>query len=340
MISLNRRKCLLLIGASVAAGVNGCAPAGASRRSPPTIGYLSTGSPSEPTQASYKAAFLQGLSELGYVDGQSIAVEWRFAVVRANPTETMNAMAADLVARNVQVIVTSSTPAVVAAAGATRTIPVVSGGPSRGLTDLGLVESDAHPGGNVTGTGGNTDVYGKLVELLKETVPSITRIGYLRNPDTPGTEQQMARSQAAAAQLGLDFVELQARGYDEIDAAVSGAAAAGADGLVVSADSAFGEQPGQDRKVTRDPVVYHLPTIYSQVGGYTDDGLLGYSPDFVASQRRAATYVDKLLRGARAEELPVEQAMTFEFAINLNTAAALGLTIPQSVLLQATRVIR
>lgn len=342
MSSLNRRKCLLLLGAGVAAGLNGCALAGVGRpaRGAPTIGYLSTGSPTDRTQANYKAAFLQGLNELGYLEGQTIAIEWRFSDARADPTDQLNAMAADLASRNVQVIVTSSTPAVVAAASATRTIPIVSGGPSRGLTDLGLVESDAHPGGNVTGTGGNTEVYGKLVELLKEAVPSVTRIGYLRNPNTPGSEQQMARSRAAAAQLGLEFVELQAQNHDEIDSAFSAAASAGADGLVISADGAFGSTGSED-KVTLDPLVYHLPAIYSQVGGYADDGgLLAYSPDFVASQRRAAAYVDKLLKGARAAELPVEQAMTFEFAVNLKTAQALGIEIPQSVLLQATRVIQ
>jgi ABC-type uncharacterized transport system substrate-binding protein len=338
----NRRQCLILLGAGLAAAVNGCALPGIGRQSRgvPAIGYLSTGSPTDSTQASYKAAFLQGLTELGYVEGQTIAIQWRFSDARTDPTSELSAMAADLVARNVQVIVTSSTPAVVAAAAATRTIPIVSGGPSRGLTDLGLIQSDAHPGGNVTGTGGNTEVYGKLVELLKEAVPSVTRIGYLRNPNTPGTEQQMARSQAAALQLGLDFVELQARSYDEIDSAISLAVSAGANGLVVSADSAFGPTAGED-KVARDPVVYHLPAIYSQVGGYADDGgLLAYSPDFVASQRRAATYVDKLLKGARAADLPVEQAMTFEFSINLQTARALGINIPQSVLLQATRVVQ
>jgi putative ABC transport system substrate-binding protein len=341
MSSPNRRQFLILVGGAMAVGMNGCAVLSAARQSRgvPTIGYLSTGSVASATQASYKAAFLQGLSELGYVDGQTISVEWRFSDEQTAQSGDMNALAADLVARGVQVIVTSSTPAVVAAARASRVIPIVSGGPSRGLTDLGLVESDAHPGGNVTGTGGNTEVYGKLVELLKEAVPSVTHIGYLRNPNTPGTEQQMARSQAAAVQLGLDFVELQARTVDEVDTAIAGAASAGANGLVISADSAFSAE--RDDPVVRDALVYHLPAIYSQVGGYFDDGgLMAYSPDFVASQRRAATYVDKILKGARPAELPVEQAMTFEFGINLKTAQALGIDIPQSVLLQATQVVR
>jgi putative ABC transport system substrate-binding protein len=342
MSSLSRRKFLLVVGAGVTAGVNGCALAGVgkSSRGVPTIGYLSNGSPAGPTQASYKAAFLQGLNELGYVEGQTIGIEWRFSGDPSDPPGDFNAMAADLVAHNVQVIVTSSTPAIVAAASATRTIPIVSGGPTRGLTDLGLVESDAHPGGNVTGTGGNTEVYGKLVELLKEAVPSVSRIGYLRNPNTPGTEQQMARSQAAAVQLGLDFVELQARTVDEIDTAISSPAATGINGLVVSADAVFlADTP--DAPVVRDPLAARLPTVYSQVEPAIDSGgLMAYSPDFAASQGRAAAYVDKILKGARVADLPVEQAMTFEFGINLKTAQALGIDIPQSILSQATRVVR
>jgi putative ABC transport system substrate-binding protein len=193
----------------------------------------------------------------------------------------------------------------------------------------------------VTGTGDNTLVYGKLVELLKEAVPSVKRIGYLRNPNTPGTEQQMARSQGTATQLGLDFSELQARTVDEIDAAISAAAAAGTDGLVVSADTLFGPAEGRGNPVVRDALLSHVPAIYSQVGGYMDEGgLMAFSPDFAASQRRAAAYVDKILKGARPAELPVEQAMSFEFAINLTTAHALGIDIPESVLLQATQVIR
>jgi putative ABC transport system substrate-binding protein len=342
MRSSDRRRFLVLVGAVVGAGLNGCMLAATSRqsRSVPAIGYLSTGSASSPTQAAYKAAFLDGLRELGYLEGQTINIEWRFSDQRTDPSADLEAMAADLVALGVQVIVTSSTPAVVAAANTTKTIPIISGGPSRGLTDLGLVNSDARPGRNVTGTGGNTQVYGKLVELLKEAVPNVTRVGYLRDPTTPGTEQQMARSQTAASQLGLDFLELQARTVDDIDAAISSAASAGANGLVVSADNLFGPSTPDD-PVVRDPLMYHLPAIYSQVAGYVDaGGLMAYSPDFVASQRRAAAYVDKILRGARPAELPVEQAMTFAFGINLKTAQALGINIPQSVLLQATQVIR
>jgi ABC transporter substrate binding protein len=259
MSSLKRRRLILLIGVGLAAGVNGWAMAGIGRpsRGAPTIGYLATGSPTD-------------------IEGQAIGIEWRFSDARTDPTSSLNAMAADLVA----------------------------------------LDSDAHPGSNVTGTGANTEVYGKLVELLKEAVPTVTRIGYLRNPNTPGTEQQMVRSQAAAAQLGLALVELQARSYHEIDSATSAAASAGADGMVVSADSAFSPTTGDDNKVTRDSVVYHLPAIYSQMGGYTDDGsLLAYW-----SQRRAATYV--------------------EFAINLKTAQALGLDVPHSVRLQARRVVQ
>ena len=151
----------------------------------------------------------------------------------------------------------------------------------------------------------------------------------------------MARSQAAAIQLGLDFVELQVRTVDGVDIAISTATSSGIDGLVVSADTLFGSAAGRDGPVTRDALLSRVPAIYSQVAEYVDEGgLMAHSPDFAASQRRAAAYVDKILKGARPAELPVEQAMSSEFAINLNTAQALGIDIPQSVLLQATRVIR
>jgi putative ABC transport system substrate-binding protein len=139
IMSCPRRVFLRLVGAAIAAGVSGCTLAGVVRpsRGVPTIGYLSTGPATNPTQATYKAAFLQGLSELGYFEGQTFTIEWRFSDDRTDPTGDLSAMAADLVARGVQAIVTSSTPAVVAAANATRTIPIISGGPSRGLTEPG-----------------------------------------------------------------------------------------------------------------------------------------------------------------------------------------------------------
>jgi putative tryptophan/tyrosine transport system substrate-binding protein len=335
----DRRRFLSLLGAAVLPVVcGGCSlwqPQRTTSRSVPRIAYLAANSDIADT---YTSALRTGLRELGYIEHQTIEIDWRFW--RDEPGARAADLAADIVRRDFQVIVTSGTPSVVAAAEATRSIPIVSAGPSRGLVDLGLVERDAHPGRNVTGTGGNVEVYGKLVEYLKEVVPTLSRVGYLRNPDTPGSQQQMARSQAAAAEVGLEFIELQAHTRDEVDAAFSSAQTARVDGLVVSADSAFaaGHESGDVVALAQQ---YRLPAIYSQVVGYTDrGGLMAFSPDFVASHRRAAAYVDKILKGASPAELPVEQAMTFEFGINLKTARGLGITVPEHVLLQATQVVQ
>jgi ABC-type uncharacterized transport system substrate-binding protein len=179
----------------------------------PRIGWLRAG-PAEP-RSFEAAAFLTGLHDQGYVEGQSITVEWRFS--HDGDGGRFSDLAAELVALPVQVIVTSTTPALVAATQATGGIPIVSGGPNRDVVDLGLAQSYAHPGGNVTGTGANLQVYSKLVDLLKQTVPAMTRMGYLRNPTTPRTSQQMTLARAAADQLGLEFIELQARIPEEID---------------------------------------------------------------------------------------------------------------------------
>jgi putative ABC transport system substrate-binding protein len=326
----------LLGGAAVLGSLSGCGLVtprqliGSAR-----VGWLGAG-PSEPR--SFEAvAFDEGLRDLGYVEGKNLAVEWRFS--HDGPGGQFSDLAAELIRAQVQVIVTSTTPALVAAAHATRGIPIVSGGPSRDLVDLGLAESYARPGGNVTGTGANLQVYAKLVDLLRQTIPSMTRVGYLRNPTTPGTEQQMALAQSTAAHLGLEFLELRASTASEIDAAFGTAASTHIDGLVISADNLFGG--GSDSRVVTLSLQNRLPAISSQVQGYVDlGGLMAYSPDFAVSQRRAAVYADKILKGTNPADLPIEQAMTFDFAINLRTAEAMGLTIPDDVLLQATQVIR
>jgi ABC-type uncharacterized transport system substrate-binding protein len=298
------------------------------------IAYFTISASTGPLQIKYRSAFVDGLRDLGYIEGTNIAIGWRSG--DSPPGESADTIAAGLARLPLGVIVTSTTPALVAAAHATQTIPIVSAGPSRGLQDLGLVDSDAHPGGNVTGVGGYK-LESKAVELFKETIPSMQRLAYLRNPNTPGTVQQMELAQTGASQLRLDFLELQARTLDEIEPAFASAAASHADGLMISADTLF--NAGSADVNVNFPLRYHLPTFYTQVPGYIEGGgLMGFSPDFVATHRRAAAYVDKLLKGADVAALPVEQAMTFEFAINLSSARALGLTIPEDVLLQTTQL--
>lgn len=333
----NRRRFLLLIAAGLAAGVNGCAIAGAGgpSRGVPTIGYLSTGSPTDPTQGSYKAAFLQGLNELGYIEGQTIIIEWRYADARTDPTDNLNAMAADLVARKVQVIVTSSTPAVVAAAGATRSIPIVSGGPSRGLSDLGLVESDARPGGNVTGTGGNTEVYGKRIELLREALPHVRRIAILWYAANPGMVSENHDMLAAASQAGLIAQSYGLQSPADLNNALTSIQRDGAQALVILPSS-----PGDLHTIISFAANARLPIL----GSYRDQAVAGalliFAPAYLDLRRRAAAYVDKILRGAKPGDLPVEQAQRFDVIVNLATARTMGLTVPDAVLLQATEVLQ
>jgi len=288
-------------------------------------------------QRDYTAAFVLGLKELGYIDGQSIEIQWQF--IGDHPGATASSLASELVTRGVRLIVTSSTPALVAAAQASRTMPVISAGPSRGLQDLGLVQSDAHPGGNVTGVGGYR-LDAKAVDLLKQTLPSMRRLAYLRNPTTPGTAQQTELARVAAAQIGVEFAELQASTREQIEPAFQAAFDQGSNALIVSADTLFAQGLPDAPAVTL-PIHYHLPTFYTQVSGYVESGgLMGFSPSFIATHRRAAAYVDKILKGADVASLPVEQATTFDFAINLRTAEALGITVPEEVRLQATQVLR
>jgi putative ABC transport system substrate-binding protein len=218
-------------------------------------------------------------------------------------------------------------------------IPLISCLPHRSLESLGLAQWLSHPGGNVTGTEGKDNYYAKMVELLRAAVPSLNRVAYLRNPTTPGTDGPMAIAEAAAGQQGLDFVELQARNFDEIDAAFAEAAAVHANGVLVATDSAF--TSGGDIYPASDPLMalplhYKVPVIYSNGDSLVaSGGLMGFGVDLPDSYARAATYVDKILRGTSAADLPIEQSMVFDVSVNLSTARALGITFPPEVIVQA-----
>ena len=302
-------------------------------REMPRIGYL--GSDSKPGLDRF-AALHQGLRDLGYVEGKSIAIERRLSQDQTGAAFV--GLAAELLALHVQVIVTSGTPGLVAAAQATTGVPIVAAGPNRRLIDIGLVSSLARPGRNVTGVENDARLDAKGVELLHDTIPDIARLGYLRNGATVGTTEQLARARQAAEGLGLELVDLAASVPDDIDVAFDRAATLKLGGLVVSTDFLFGDPSGW--RVVTLALSHQLPAIYTQTAGYVDQGgLMAYAPDYTAFHRRAATFVDKLLRGANPAELPVEQAITFEFAINLKTAHTLGLTIPEHVLLQASELL-
>jgi len=291
------------------------------------IGMLAS-SPSDP----FVEAFRQGLRELGYVEGRNITIEYRWTEGRI---ERLPGLVADLVRLKVGVIVASSQGAV-AAKQATTTIPIVM--PI--ITDpvrLGLVASLARPGGNATGFATqNDELPGKWMELVKEALPKVSRVAVLFHPTYDGGVQFKA-SEAAARSLGVRLQALQVEGPDDFVIAFAEVQKNRAEALVVSSSPLFYTHRA---RLVEFAAKHRLPTIYHQsefvVGS---GGLMSYAPDFRDLFRRSATYVDKILKGAKPGDLPVQQPTKFELVINMRTAKALGLTIPPSLLLRADRVI-
>jgi len=301
----------------------------------PRIGYLSPYSAS--AVSSRHEAFRQGLSELGYVEGKNIVIESRFA---EENFERLPDLAAELVRLKVDVIVAAVTQASLAAKNATRTIPIVIVGVGDPVGS-GLVASLGRPGGNITGTSGMApEVVGKSLELLKETVPKVSRVAVLWNPANPVFQAQMlSETKVAARVLGVQLQILEARGLNELDTAFAAMTRERAGALLVLTDPMFlRHRP----RIADLAVKSRLPAMYGGGGGeYAEaGGLLSYGPNYAELFRRGATYVDKILKGAKPADLPVEQPMRFELVINMKTARALGLTIPQSVLIRADQLIQ
>ena len=297
------------------------------------LGYLSAGSGT--LRSPYTTAFRQGLRELGWVEGQNIVIEYRWAEGRF---DRLPDLAAELVRLKVDVIVGVPTSGALAAKNATRTIPIVG----VSLTDpvgLGLIASLARPGGNVTGVSYSvgTDIFGKDLELLREVVPKVRRVAVLSNPDGPAQPLTISNIKGAAQSLGLQLLLLEARGPGDFDGAFAAMTRERVGALLVVTDPVF--IPHRARLVNL-AAKNRLPSIFSQRADVEAGGLMSYGPNFADMYRRAATYVDKILKGARPADLPVEQPTKFELVINLKAAKQIGLTIPQSVLYRADRVIR
>ncbi len=279
-------------------------------------------------------AFLRGLRELGWVEGQNIVIEQRNAGGRF---ERLSDLAADLVRRRVDIIVAAGSPAPLAAKRATNTIPIVmtnAGDP----VGSGLVTSLGRPGGNVTGLSLLAPaVVGKQLEMLKEIVPKATRAAVLTNPGNPGRALMLTEVEAAMRPLGLQLQVLDARGPGEFQAAFSAMKRERAGALLILTDPMFvGERQRLGDLVARS----RLPAV-SGLRELADAGiLLTYGASLSDLFRRAATFVDKILKGAKPADLPVEQPTKFGLAINLKTAKALGLTIPPSILIRADEVIQ
>jgi ABC-type uncharacterized transport system substrate-binding protein len=295
----------------------------------PTIGYLGTAAPS--AWAPWTAAFVQRLRELGWIEGRTVAIQYRWAEGRS---ERLAEIAAELVRLKVDVIVTGGNAAV-AAMQASSVVPIVFA-----LADdpvgMGLITSLARPGGNVTGLSMQAaDLAGKRVELLGEVVPGLRRLAIMANVDYPAAVLEMGGVRAAAGRLGLDVAAVEIRRAEDIAPAFE-ALKSRAQALYVVGDALV---MTHRVRINTLALAARLPTIYSFREYVEGGGLMSYGPNLPNLFRRAADYVDKILRGAKPGDIPVEQATKYDLIFNLTTAKALGLTIPESFLLRADEVI-
>ena len=293
------------------------------------IGVLWAGTASE--GSTRREAFRQGLRDLGYVEGKNIAFEYRYA---DGKPDRLPALAAELVRLKVDVIVTTPI-ATRPAKEATNTIPIVT--PQFGdPVASGLVASLARPGGNITGLSQlGPELGSKRLELLKETIPKVTRVVYLRNPDSPGAE--LRGMQAVAPALGLQLQVLEVRSPNDFDSAFEAALRERPNALSAATNPVIS---GHRKRIIDFAAKNRLPAIYPESEFVDAGGLMFYGVNFLDLWRRAATFVDKILKGTKPTDLPVEQPTKFEFVINLKTAKQIGLTIPPNVLVRADRVIR
>jgi putative ABC transport system substrate-binding protein len=298
------------------------------------IGILGTRSASQ--SADRISAIRQGLSALGYIAGKNIVIEYKWAEGRI---ERLPELAAELVRLKVELIIAiGGTPAIQAAKDATSTIPILFSGLGTDPVELGFVASFARPGGNITGFGsGGPELYGKRLELLKETVPGLSRVAYLRNQDNPAARLTQDEIRAAARVLGLQIRSVEVRKADELVTAFQTATRAQAGGLIVAQTPPINSEVEQVVKLS---IKSRLPAIYAEKNWPDAGGLMSYSSDNLDGDRRVATYVDKILKGDKPADLPVQQPMKFELIINLKSAKQIGLTISPNVLVRADKVIR
>jgi putative ABC transport system substrate-binding protein len=311
-----------------------CIPAQAQQtKKIPKIGYLTNDFLA--VDAPRRNAFRQGLRDLGYVEGQSIVIEYRVGEGRI---EKLAELADELVRLKVDAIFAFTTSGAQAAKNATKEIPIVMGANGDPVA-LGFVESLARPGRNITGlvTNAGAEIYGKQLELLKEAVPKTTRVAVLWNPANAQNLLQLKETRAAASGLGVTLLSFEAKEPNDIDTAFATMKKERAGALTVLPDPML---LGQRQKIADLAAKHRLPAIYGIPEHMEAGGLMAYAANRLDIFRRAATYVDKILKGAKPADLPVEQPTKFEFIINLKAAKQIGLTIPPNVLARADRVIR
>jgi putative ABC transport system substrate-binding protein len=299
----------------------------------PRIGFLAVGS--REGRAPLIAGLIRGLGEHGYEEGRNILIEYRFS---EDGNERLPALAAELLALPVELIVASGTPASFAAVEATRTVPIVMGSLAADPVATGLIKSLAHPGGNVTGISQfSAQLVGKRLELLKEIVPGLARVAVLHNPPNPAYGPILQALDAAAPTLSLQVVRVVARVPEELPSVYEAAVGQGAGALVVPGDPLTTNRPGVVAALER---TYRLPTMMEFREFPEAGGLLSFGSNLFDNYRRAAAFVSKILNGANPGDLPMEQPVTFDLVVNLATARALGLSIPHSVQQQASELIQ
>jgi len=324
---MKRREFITLLGGAAVAW-----PLAARAQQPsklPTIGFLGTVTPT--AQSQYTAAFVQRLRELGWIEGRTVAIEYRWAEGRS---ERFAEIAAEFVRLKVDVIVTTG-GALLAASQATSVIPIVLA-VAADPVGTGFVASLARPGGNVTGLSGQaTDLAGKRLELLREVVTGLRRLAILTNLGYPASVLETGEVQAAARTLGLEVVNREIRRAEDIAPAFE-SLRGGADALYLTADALLNSNR---TRINTLALGARLPTISTWRDFVEAGSLMSYGPNFPDLFRRSANYVDKILRGAKPGDLPIEQPTKFDFVINLTTAKTLGLAMPESLLLRADEVI-
>ena len=307
-------------------------PAEAQPAKTPRIGYLTGSSISAITDRT--EAFRQGLHELSYIDGKNIVIEWKSA---EGKIDRLPALAAELVRLRVDIVVTTGASPTRAAKESTNTIPIVM---AQDIDPVGsgFVASLARPGGNITGLSSlSVDISGKRLELLKETVPRLSRLAILGTSTVPGTAQALREMERAAGLFGAKLQFLDVLAPKEIETAFRAAGKERADAVLLLQSFVLNSQRKQ---IAGLAIKNRLPAIYYAPEWVDDAGLMSYGVSFTDLNRRAATYVDKILKGTKPADLPVEQPTKFEFVINLKTAKQIGLTIPPNVLARADKVIR
>jgi len=310
-----------------------CLPAEAQQPAKiPRIGVLSLGPAAIPSTR--VEAFRQGLRDLGYVEGKNLAIEYRFA---EGNFKRLRELAADLVALKVNVIMTWGTPQILAVKQATNTIPIVMAFSADPVRD-GFVASLARPGGNITGLSSlSPELSGKRLELLKETFPQLARVGVLWDPADPGATANVKETETAGQALGVQVQPLEVRSQKDFQDAFKAANEGRARALILQQTNLTNTHR---KEIVELATKHRLPTMLGESGIMDTGGLMSYGPNYSDLFRRAAVYVDKILKSTKPADIPVEQPTKFEFVINLKTAKQIGLTIPPNVLARADKVIK